>query len=129
MSNTRIELINQGFKIESVRGRNPVIIKAEYIGEAKCPECNGTHMRTKDLIRRRLRHESMGRSNTWLEVTLRKYQCLDCGRYFRVRMQGILPYKRSTEFFRREVCLNHRDGVSKQQLHINHWIGTATVQR
>ena len=129
MSSTRIELISRGFKIKSITGRNPVVIKAEYIGEPVCPECKGTHLRTKDLIRRKLRHESMGRSNTWLEVTLRKYYCLDCGRYFRIRMQGILPYKRSTEFFRREVCLNHRDGVSKQQLHINHWIGTATVER
>ena len=46
-----------------------------------------------------------------------------------IKMQGTLPYKRSTEFFRREVRLNPRYRVSKHQLHINHWIETATVER
>jgi hypothetical protein len=36
MRDARIELISRGFKIESITGRNLVIIKAEYIGEAKC---------------------------------------------------------------------------------------------
>jgi len=44
-------------------------------------------------------------------------------------MPGILPYRRSTEQFRRQVYLDHRDGISREQLRRNCKIGTATVER
>jgi transposase len=129
MPERKIELIGPGFKIHSVTGHNPKIIEAEYVGPVCCPECNSTDLRTKDRIQRRLRHASMGRSQTWLHLVLRKYHCLGCGRYFRPRMPGILPYRRSTEQFRRQVCLDHRDGISQEQLRRNCKVGTATVER
>ncbi|WP_136065318.1 helix-turn-helix domain-containing protein [Pontiella sulfatireligans] len=44
-------------------------------------------------------------------------------------MPGILPYRRSTEHFRRQVYLDHRDGISREQLRRNCRIETATVER
>ena len=129
MPERKIELLDSRFKVHSVSGYNPMIIEAEYIGPVACPRCEGTRLRTKDRIQRRLRHESMGRRKTWIHLVLRKYQCLDCARYFRARMPGILPYRRSTEQFRTQVCLNHRDGISQEQLRRNCKIGTATVER
>lgn len=129
MPERKIELLDPAYKIHSVRGHDPIIIRAEYIGPVACPACNGKDLRTKDRIERQLRHESLGRRKTWLHLVLRKYHCLSCGRYFRARMPGILPYRRSTEHFRREVCLNHRDGISQAQLRRNSHIGTATVER
>ena len=129
MPERKIELLDSRFKVHSVSGYNPMIIEAEYIGPVACPRCAGTHLRTKDRIQRRLHHASMGRCATWLHLVLRKYHCLDCGRYFRPRMPGILPYRRSTEQFRQQVCLDHRDGISQEQLRRNCRIGTATVER
>jgi transposase len=129
MPERKIELIGPGFKIHSVTGNNPKIIEAEYVGPVCCPDCNSTELRTKDRIQRRLRHASMGRSTTWLHLVLRKYHCQDCGRYFRPRMPCILPYRRSTEQFRKQVCMDHRDGISQEQLRRNCKIGTATVER
>ena len=40
-----------------------------------------------------------------------------------------MPYRRSTEHFRRQVYLDHRDGISREQLRRNCKIGTATVER
>jgi len=129
MPERKIELLDPGFKIHSVSGYNPMIIRAEYIGPVACPHCTGTQLRTKDRIQRRIRHASLGVRKTWIEVVLRKYHCLACNRYFRARMPGILPYRRSTEMFRREICLHHRNGVSQEQLRRSCRIGTATVER
>ena len=129
MPERKIELIGKGFKIHSVCGFNPMIIEAEYVGPVSCPDCNSTQLRTKDRIRRRIRHASMGTRKTWIDLVLRKYQCLDCNRYFRARMLGILPYRRTTEMFRKEICRLHRDGISQEQLKRSCRIGTATVER
>jgi transposase len=40
-----------------------------------------------------------------------------------------MPYRRSTEMFRKEVFYNHRDGISQHQLHKTRKIGSATVER
>lgn len=129
MPERKIDLVGPGFKVHCVSGYNPVIIEAEYVGPTACPGCGGTKLRKKDRIERRLNHAGLGRSTTRLHLTLRKYHCLGCGRYFRPRMPGILPYRRSTEWFRKQVFLDHRDGISQQQLHRNNRIGTATVER
>jgi transposase len=129
MPEVKVNLIHPEVKVHSLDGNDPVIIKAEFIGAAKCPRCGGRELRTKDRIERKLRHESIGTRNTWLYLTLRKYQCLKCGRYFRARVPGLMPYRRSTEMFRREIFQNHRDGISQQQLHRNRQIGSATIER
>jgi transposase len=58
---------------------------------------------------------------------VRKYRCLNCGRYFRARVPGLLPYRRSTEMFRREIFEDHRDGISQQQLRKTRRIGSANA--
>ncbi len=129
MPERKIELLDPRFKVHSVRGYNPMIIEAEYIGKASCPDCGGTQLRIKDRIQRRIRHASMGTRKTWIDLVLRKYHCHACGRYFRARMPGILPYRRNTELFRKEICRLHRDGISQEQLRRSCRIGTATVER
>jgi transposase len=129
MPERKIELLDPAFKIHSVKGHDPMVIEAEYTGPVACPDCCSKRLRTKDRIVRRIRHESFGRRKVWMQLVFRKYRCLDCNRYFRARMPGILPYRRSTEQFRREICLNHRDGISQVQLRRGFRVGTATVER
>lgn len=129
MPRGKIEFVGPGIKIHSVTGKGPVVIEAEYVGPVRCPECSSEQLRSKDRIERRLRHASIGTENTWLHLTVRKYHCLECGRYFRARVPGLLPYRRSTEMFRREIVADHRDGISQQQLHRTRKIGSATVER
>lgn len=129
MPERKIELAGSHIKIHSVTGKGPVVIEAEYTGPVECPDCHSEHLRTKDRIERRVRHASIGVENTWLHLTIRKYRCRDCGRYFRARVPGLLPYRRSTEMFRREIFVHHRDGISQQQLHRSRQIGSATVER
>jgi transposase len=129
MPEVNLNLVHHHVKIHATEGYDPLIIKAEYIGPVKCPVCNGNELRTKDRIERRVRHESIGVRNTWLYLTLRKHQCLSCGRYFRERVPGLMPYRRSTEMFRREIFRDHRDGISQKTLKDNRKIGSATIER
>ena len=99
MPEEKIDLAGPFIKIHSVSDYGTVIIQAEYTGPVQCPDCSSQRLRTKDRIERRLRHASLGTKNTWLHLTVRKYGCLDCGRYFRARVPGLLPYRRSMEMF------------------------------
>jgi transposase len=129
MPESKIELMHPSIKIDCIYSSNPVLIHAEYQGKSACPGCGGYHHRIKDRITRWLRHESIGVRNCYLVLTLRKRHCQDCSRYFRESVPGLLPYKRSTEAFRREIFYAHKDGISQEQLKRRRKIGTATVER
>ena len=118
-----------GYEVLSAQGHNPVCIQARFIGRISCPHCQSTTLRSKDRYWRRLHHESIGLRRCYLELEGRKYQCLDCGRYFHQRFPGVLPYRRSTEGFRREVFEQHREGICQSRLAQRNGIGSATVER
>lgn len=129
MPKEKIDLVGPGIKVHSIVRHGAVMIHAEYIGPVACPQCGSQHLRTKDRLVRKLRHESIGTKNTWLYLTVRKYRCERCRRHFRSRVPGLLPYRRSTEMFRKEIFMDHRDGISQQQLRRTRQIGSATVER
>ena len=129
MPELKISLLHPSIKVISVTGKNPVTIEAEHHGATQCPHCDSPRLRKKDRICRRVRHETIGLRICWIQLTLRKHQCLDCGRYFRERIPGLLPYKRSTEHFRRQVYTLHHDGLSQSTLHERVEIAPATVER
>jgi hypothetical protein len=44
MPEVKINLVHPHVKINSLDGYDPVIIKAEFIGTAKCPDCGGIEL-------------------------------------------------------------------------------------
>ena len=117
------------YVIERISGKNPVVVEARYTGEVACPDCGGHRLRKKDRYIRRLRHESLGTRRCFLLLEGYKYRCEDCNRYFHQRFPGVLPYKRSTEGFRREVFEKHFDGICQSRLAQRLHMGQATVER
>ncbi len=109
--------------------RNPVRIEAVYVGPVRCPHCVSDQLRKKSPFVRRIRHESIGERSVWLILHGYKYLCRSCGRYFRQRFPGLLPYQRATEPFREEVCRDHHDGICQSQLALRTGLGSATVER
>lgn len=119
-----------GYQITGIEERaGQVWMAVRYEGEAGCPHCNGTRLRRKGRRIRILRHESWGTRQVVMALETRKFHCQDCGRYFWQRFPGILPRKRSTEPFRRSVCLKHYDGICRSRLGRREGIGSATVER
>lgn len=108
---------------------DPVVMEVEYRGPVRCPHCAGEELRKKSRFARRVRHESIGQRLVMLVVQGYKYACRSCGRYFRQRFEGLLPYQRATEPFRTEVCQNHHDGICQARLAERARLGSATIER
>jgi len=119
-----------GYEIKDIRCTgNRTELEVRYTGRVKCIHCGGLDLRKKDRYIRRLRHESWGRRHNWILLEGRKFQCKDCGRYFNQRFPGILPRRRSTEVFRRQVFWEHYDGINRKRVAQRQRIGAATVER
>jgi transposase len=118
-----------GYEVMKVRGNDPVTLEVRHTAPVRCPECGGSSLRRKDRFVRRVRHESFGLRKCWLELEARKFQCLECGRYFHQRFPGLLPYRRATEGYRREIYEQHKDGICQSRLAERGGIGSATVER
>lgn len=112
----------------SCEGKN-IIIKAVCTVSPKCPHCECSVLRLKDIKIRRVRHGTILSHNSYLEFKSRKYHCLRCNRYFNERLPGILPYKRSTEKFRKEVFQDHQDGICQKTLRDRLRISHSTIER
>ena len=67
--------------------------------------------------------------HSFLEVPCRKFLCRTCGRQFRQRLPGILPWQRSSEAFQENIYRQHLDGINRSRLGRRENIGAATVER
>ena len=117
------------YKIKQMKVHGSCIFEAVYVGEVSCPHCEGKELRTKGRFVRLVRHVNLGSRESYLELEGRKYKCKGCGKYFNQRFPGILPYRRYSEAYRREVCQWHREGICQRSLAQSQDIGTATVER
>ena len=95
-----------------------------------CPRCNeAKKLRKKDRVIRLVPHVHVLDERVWIQWEGHKYHCLSCGRYFREQFPGLLPRRRYTEAYRKEVFNLHRHGISQSDLGRIKHIGTATVER
>lgn len=117
------------FQIDRVEGVETVRIWARYLGPVTCPHCSSLNLRTKDTLERILRHASFGLRPCLLILESHKYRCLECGRYFNQRFPGIGLWMRSTEPYRRQIFVQHHEGISQKALAARERLGSATVQR
>lgn len=118
-----------GFETIDIAGKQEVATTCRLVDKPRCPGCKsvGPHRR-KDLVKRRIRHTSIGARAHWLVVHVPKWACR-CGRYFRQRVPGVLPYQRATELFKEEVVERHEHGHSLSRLRESHRISWATTER
>ncbi len=103
--------------------------KAEVQPDTACPGCQGQNFRTKATQEREFNHATLGNRLVRLRLKIPKLLCKKCGRYFMLRVPGILPKKRSTENFRQEVFHLHQGGLTQSRLSQSHGISHSTVER
>ncbi len=95
-----------------------------------CPKClNKKGLRKKAKLTRRIRHSNLGERSVFLNITGHKYYCRLCQKYFNQRYPGILPRKRHSEAFRKEIVNQHDKGIPQTILGKWRHIGTATIER
>lgn len=97
--------------------------------EIQCPRCQGKRLRTKATVIRKLKHALWGQKVVFLHLRVPKLLCLACGRHFMLPIPGVLPKRRSTEQFRKEVFHLHHGGLTQKHLATTHLISGSTVER
>jgi transposase len=95
----------------------------------QCPRCESSDVRVKAYRTRELKHAFWTRKLVILHLKVPKFKCLRCKRYFMANIPGVLPKKRATEDFRKEVFHLHQGGMTLTHLSITHRISAGTVER
>ncbi len=94
-----------------------------------CIHCGYSRCHIKDSFIRTLKHTRQGNQLMLLHIRSHKYRCTRCGKYFNLRIPGVLPRRRATESFRMEVYEKHHGGISQGLLEKTHGISHSTVER
>jgi transposase len=118
-----------GFTIARTSGFNPIIHDLDCHHEPRCPHCGAQDLRKKDKAQRHVWHESVGLRRVLLRFAVYKFHCRACGRYFRQRFDGILPWQRSSEALKRQVYRQHTQGISRRSLAENCGRSDTTIAR
>ncbi len=118
-----------GVSIERVERGQDIHVWAAPRERPACLYCRQPSVRIKATHQRTLKHTRQGNQLMVLHLSVPKYHCPSCGRYFRHRFAGIRPRRRATEAYRLEVFEAHDGGVTQRKLTRTHRIGSATVER
>ena len=118
-----------GLVIERVDRKKGIHVWAKPTNRPHCIHCSSESLRIKATHSRTLKHTRQGNQVLILHLSVPKYHCLSCDRYFRHPFAGIRPRLRATENYRLEVFEAHDGGVSQSKLSTTHHIGTATIER
>lgn len=118
-----------GLVIDRVDRKRGIHVWARPAERPSCVFCTNAHVRIKATHGRTLKHTRQGNQLLMLHLSVPKYHCQSCDRYFRHPFAGIRPRLRATESYRLEVFEAHDGGVSQSKLSRTHEIGTATVER
>ena len=105
-----------GFTVKKIRGYDPVFYIVNYRRVVRCPHCCSKDLRKKDKYLREVEHVPIGERRSVLLLESYKYHCRNCKRYFRQRFEGILPWQRSTEPFKKYIYHLHKEGLSRSSL-------------
>ena len=117
MINSEILIGLPGYQITGIeRAGGEIRILARYAEARKCPHWQSEKLASKDRYSRRVRHEDWGERQCVLVLEGHKWQCRECGRYFRERFPGILPCQRASEAFRHRIFQQHLDGINRSRL-------------
>lgn len=95
----------------------------------ECPSCQSLVVKLKAYRVRELKHGFWAQKLIHLHLKVPKLKCLSCSRYFMARVPGVLPKKRASEQFRREVFHQHQGGQTLTHVSVTYKISASTVER
>lgn len=119
----------QGVSIDRVQRSQDVHVWVRPAQRPNCVYCGGDRLQIKATYQRDVKHTRQGNQIMVLHLSVPKYWCKDCDRYFRHPYAGIRPRYSATEAYKLEVFEAHEGGVSQNKLTMTHGIGNATVER
>ena len=122
----------KGYKIlRTVRvGQDFSLAEVEH-KQSGIPDCLcGSHRLIHyDSYRRYIKHVSENGAIYHLKVKCKRYKCLDCGRVFRERLEGVRPYARHSERFKNRLVSEYARNVCNKAIARIYRISASTVER
>jgi transposase len=118
-----------GVVVQRVERKKNIHVWAKPSERPSCLHCASDRLRIKATHERTLKHTRQANQIMELHLSVPKYHCTSCNRYFRHRFAGIRPRLRATEAYRLEVFEAHDGGVSQRKLSLTHKVSSATVER
>jgi transposase len=117
------------FRVDRSEGLETLTYWVTYVGPVTCPRCSSGDLRQKGKFERVVRHTPMGLRPVFLVLSGCRYRCEKCRRHFRQRFPGIAPWKRTTAAYRRQIFVQHHEGISQKTLATRERLGGSTVDR
>jgi transposase len=118
-----------GYEVSKVEGVGRLIVYAHQREKPVCLHCKNESLVVRQTKLRSIRHRNHGHQEILLKVKSHKFYCKTCKKYSWERLNGILPYNRKTEIFRKQVAADAMNGVTKKCLSEIYRIGQATAYR
>lgn len=118
-----------GIEIERVARDQGIQVWAKPSYRPRCKHCCSDSLKIKATHRRTVKHTRQGNQVMTLHLSVPKYYCHPCKRYFRHSFAGIRPRYRASEAFRLEVFEAHDGGITQYKLSKTHQVSPATVER
>ena len=115
--------------LESIDHHEKIYFNTILKTKPPCPRCNGSHIHVKDSFAREINHSKHGNQVVVVRFTSHKYVCKACGKYFNLKLQGLLGKHQSSEAFKLDVFERHSGGVTQSYISQTHKISHATVER
>ena len=129
---TMPDVLIKGYKIlRTVRvGQDFSLAEVEH-KQSGIPDCLcGSHRLIHyDSYRRYIKHVSENGAIYHLKVKCKRYKCLDCGRVFRERLEGVRPYARHSERFKNRLVSEYARNVCNKAIARIYRISASTVER
>lgn len=115
--------------LRSITYEKNIYLDAELKSKPPCPNCQSLRIYVKDSFHRQINHGRIGNQSTIVRFLSHKFKCLDCGKYFNLKLQGLLGKHQSSEAFKLDVFERHSGGVAQSYIANTHQISHATVER
>lgn len=116
-------------ELKSIDHSEKIYFNTDLKIKPPCPRCNGSHIHVKDSFIREINHSKHGNQVVIVRFTSHKYVCKTCGKYFNLKLQGLLGKHQSSEAFKLDVFERHSGGVAQSYIAKTHQISHATVER
>ncbi len=129
MSHVGVILGISDLEVQRVDRHRSIEVYAKPTRRQACIHCGYDRLRIKETCQRRVKHTKQGPRVLFLNLSVPKYHCPKCNRYFRHRFRVIRPRFRASELFKLEVFEAHDGGVSQRKLSRTHGLACATVER
>ncbi len=94
-----------------------------------CPKCSKKSRVVYETKTRKVRHTNWHDRPSFLIINSRRFKCKHCKSRFWERFNGILPYNRHSQNFKKQVAFEAFNGHDNKKVACNYQIGQPTVSR